>query len=192
MNFVNLICCNCIYSNNINVIIKSSRVWKCLLCTMKAIQYSILSIPFGPTSFLSRLNLHPPSICVSVHLTATQSVVLSLWVILVLADPLDRCCTPGLSVSCTAHTYSSHAVRVSTHSQRSGRVHGSPTSVFFPTRTHMQSCQPASFFFSTRVSFCCFASAVHSWFMVGFLRFVVILFHCFHQSATQEKPPRDF
>lgn len=53
MNFVNLICCNCIYSNNINVIIKSSRVWKCLLCTMKAIQYSILSIPFGPTSFLS-------------------------------------------------------------------------------------------------------------------------------------------
>lgn len=61
--------------------------------------------------------------------------------------------------------------------------------VCLPTRTHMQSCQPASFFFSTLVSFCCFASAVHSWFMVGFLQFVVIQFHCFHQSAT---PPEIF
>lgn len=151
-------------------------------------------MPRIPTSFLSCLNLHPSSICLPVHLIDTESVVISLWVMLVLADPPDRCWTRGLLLSHTAHTYSLiRCGSLDTRSQRNGRVHGSPASVFFAFPSHPHAVLPAHFLLRSCwfLLFCLLAEANSNWFTrgswLGFLWFVIVQFHRFHQSITLDK-----
>lgn len=105
---------------------------------------------------------------------------------LALADPLDRCCrlcSGSLGVTHGMHTCCGSLDK---RRQLSGRVHGSPTSVFFiPV---LPAC--FLFFFSAPLSCSRFTSAVHSWFTAGF--FTVYCFLLVFIGAQHQIKPEIF
>lgn len=134
----------------------------------------------------------PPSLLyVSVRLTATQSIAIILWVMLVLADSLNRCCTRGLGVS---HILSTCCGSLHTRSDECGRVHGSPTFIFIfwylSFFTRIQFCEPAFLFFLLSCYLLWFGQQFAPGSGFGFLQFLVIQFQL--KSEKNKTKPGTF
>lgn len=146
--------------------------------------------------FVSPLLIKPAPFRHLSHRNDTQSVVISSWAMLVLADPVDRCWT--LAVTQRTHTLT-HTLWESRYTE-SEEWQSSPLPhiclFHFPFAPTQSPASPLPFFSSPLVAFSrrfvstlkpTVTGEVHSRFMVGSLRFVDVQFRCFHQTVTPDK-----
>lgn len=138
---------------------------------------------------LSWLNMEPSSICLSVHLIDRESIVMKVWVMLVLADPPDRCWTRG-------HTHT-HAVAHALWESRGMAEFTTPPHLSF-SLSFAPTCSPASplpSLLRSPLVPLCFVRTLKantnqesSLVVHGMVLWIVTVgFHGFHQSVAQDK-----